>query len=138
MPSFIYILQYSLFSQFSFKIGSTENPYNRYKSYGGYYPEGIYKFKYLIKLKSVPDTYKKKKTNLSDLEYVEKELLHRVFQQYSTEHDTIQDQKTEWFKYNDTIERIMDKITQQGYQRFMKDHESHVRLKKVLQEIKSK
>ena len=33
---------------------------------------------------------------------------------------------------------IMDKITQQGYQRFMKDHESHVRLKKVLQEIKSK
>ena len=33
---------------------------------------------------------------------------------------------------------IMNKITEQGHQRFLKEHESHVRLKKVLQEIKSK
>lgn len=33
---------------------------------------------------------------------------------------------------------VMNKIVENGYQRFMKEHESHVRMKKVLEEIKSK
>ena len=97
MEGYIYILIYSLFEKYDFKVGSTENPYGRYQSYGGYFTRGKYKFKYLIKINSVQETYKKINTNLKDIEYVEKEIIHDHFKNYPVKNDTIEGKKTEWF-----------------------------------------
>jgi superfamily II DNA or RNA helicase len=106
MEGYIYILLNYLFRKYDFKIGSTENPYGRYKSYGGYYPRGEYYFKYLIKIKSVPKIYKRNKSQLKDCEYVEKEILHHHFKTYAIPSTHCH----EWFCKEDTIENIFKEV----------------------------
>jgi len=77
--AYIYLLAVSCFTG-EYKIGSTNNPYNRHNNYGGYYGSRKYSFEYLIKIKKVPNTRERtKQKHLSDLEYVEKILLHEYF-----------------------------------------------------------
>lgn len=115
-PYFVYLLFVKAFVD-SFKIGSTENPYNRYNSYGGYYSSEQYEMN-IIEIIKLPITHKtkcKKDYNTSYHEYVEKEILHKHYKSFSVKNPS-SNTNNEFFKCAISLEDIKQILINNGLQ----------------------